>query len=148
MTFPAKRDLAKDLAIALILAIIALILCYAKVIDGWHFWSDDSAYISQAIALAQGKSADYINDNAFMMTKSDWLIGPSAYPWGFPALLAIAYKIFGLNIIALKMVNILCYAIFVGIFYMFCGHANSQNLRHFCHAIFRAKSLYDLLCGK
>lgn len=112
----------RDYVIALILAIITLGICVCKISYGWQNWSDDAAYISQAIALANGEVAQYIADNTLMMTKSDWLIGPYAYPWGFPVLLAMAYKIFGFNIVAFKSVGIMCYAIFVGIFYIFCAN--------------------------
>ena len=109
-------------AIALILATITLILCALKVNDGQYIMGDGAGYIAQAIALAQGTTAQYISENTLMMTKCDWVFGPSAYPWGYPALLATMYKIFGFNLIAFKAVNILCYAIFVGIFYVFCAN--------------------------
>lgn len=112
----------KDYIIALILAMIALGICACKISYGWQNWSDDAAYIAQAIAIANGEVAQYIADNTVMMTKSDWLIGPYAYPWGFPLLLAPLYKIFGFNIVAFKSVGIICYTIFVGIFYIFCAN--------------------------
>ena len=108
--------------IALILATITLILCALKVNDEQYIMGDGAGYIAQAIALAQDTTAQYIADNTLMMTKCDWVFGPSAYPWGYPMLLAIAYKIFGFNIIAFKSVGIICYWLFVGIFYMFCAN--------------------------
>ena len=111
-----------DCVIAIFLAIIAIGMCAIKIVNQQHAWSDDTAYIAQAIALANGTTAQYIADNTLMMTKSDWLIGPYAYPWGFPLLLAPLYKIFGFNIIAFKSVGIICYGLFVGIFYIFCAH--------------------------
>ncbi len=110
-----------DYALALVLSLITLILCVGQVNDGHNWGGDFSGYIAQAIALANGEVAQYIADNMLMMTKCDWLYGPYAYPWGFPALLAITYKIFGFNIVAFKFVNIICYALFVGIFYIFCA---------------------------
>ncbi len=109
-----------DYVIALFLMIISFTLCAIKIINGQHTWGDDSAYLSQAIALANGTTAQYIADNTLMMSKCDWLYGPYAYPWGFPMLLAPFYKIFGFNIVAFKSVGIICYSIFVGIFYIFC----------------------------
>ncbi len=109
-----------DYVIALILALLTFALCAIKIVNREHTWGDDSAYISQAIALANGAVAQYIADNTLMMSKCDWLYGPYAYPWGFPALLAIAYKIFGFNVFALKSVGMICYSVFVGIFYIFC----------------------------
>ena len=102
-----------DCVIALFLVIIAIGMCAIKIVNQQHAWSDDTAYLAQGIALANGTTAQYIADNTLMMTKSDWLIGPYAYPWGFPALLAPLYKIFGFNIVAFKSVGIICYGLFV-----------------------------------
>ena len=108
--------------VALILTTITLILCALKISDEQYIMGDGAGYIAQAIALAQGTTAQYIADNTLMMTKCDWIFGPTAYPWGYPALLAIMYKIFSFNIFALKSVGIICYALFVGIFYIFCAN--------------------------
>ncbi len=109
-----------DYALAFILSLITLILCVGQVNSGHNWGGDFSGYISQAIALANGTTAQYIADNTLMMSKCDWLYGPYAYPWGFPMLLAPIYKIFGFNIYAFKSVGIICYTLFVGIFYIFC----------------------------
>mgnify|MGYP004640971751 CR=1 FL=1 len=110
-----------DYLLAFILAAITLILCAGQVDSGHNWGGDFSGYIAQGIALAQGNTAQYIAENTLMMDKCDWLFGPYSYPWGFPALLAIVYKIFGFNLVAFKAVNVLCYAVFVGIFYIFCA---------------------------
>ena len=110
-----------DYAIALILAVLTLILCAVQVNSGHHWGDDFAGYIAQGIALAKGTSAQYIAENTFMWEKTDWVFGPKAYPWGFPLLLAPIYKIFGFNLVAFKSVGIICYALFVGIFYIFCA---------------------------
>lgn len=109
-----------DYALALILSLITLILCVGQVDNGHNWGGDFSGYIAQGIALANGEVAQYIADNTLMMSQCDWLYGPYAYPWGFPMLLAPLYKIFGFNIYAFKSIGIICYTIFVGIFYIFC----------------------------
>lgn len=109
-----------DYTLALILSLITLILCVGQVDDGHNWGGDFSGYIAQGIALANGTTAQYIADNTLMMSQCDWLYGPYAYPWGFPMLLAPLYKILGFNIYAFKSVGMLCYALFVGIFYVFC----------------------------
>lgn len=110
-----------DYALALILSLITLILCVGQVDNGHNWGGDFSGYIAQGIALANGTTAQYITDNTLMMSQCDWLYGPYAYPWGFPMLLAPLYKIFGFNIYAFKSVGIICYTLFVGIFYIFCA---------------------------
>lgn len=109
-----------DYTLALILSLITLILCVGQVNYGHNWGGDFSGYIAQGIALANGTTAQYIADNTLMMSQCDWLYGPYAYPWGFPMLLAPLYKILGFNIYAFKSVGMLCYALFVGIFYVFC----------------------------
>ena len=111
-----------DYAIALILAGITLGICALKTSDNFRMLDDSAAYISQGIALAQGEVAQYMADNTLMTSKQDLLyMTPSSYPWGFPLLLAPIYKIFGFNLVAFKSVGIICYALFVGIFYIFCA---------------------------
>ena len=112
-----------DYAIALILAGITLGICALKTSDNFRMLDDSAAYISQGIALTQGKVAQYIADSTLMTSKQDLLyMTPSSYPWGFPLLLAPIYKIFGFNLVAFKSVGIICYALFVGIFYIFCAN--------------------------
>ena len=112
-----------DYVIALILAGITLGICALKTSDNFRMFDDFAAYISQGIALTQGKVAQYIADSTLMTSKQDLLyMTPSSYPWGFPLLLAPIYKIFGFNLVAFKSVGIICYALFVGIFYIFCAN--------------------------
>ena len=56
----------ENIAIALILAILTLILCAGQVNSGHHWGDDFAGYIAQGIALAKGTSAQYIAENTFM----------------------------------------------------------------------------------
>ena len=79
-----------------------------------HDWGGDfSAYIMQAQSVWQGNSSEFLQTNRFIIEESSRLIGPIAYPWGFPVLLAPFYAFFGLNMLALKSLNIVCYLIFI-----------------------------------
>jgi len=79
-----------------------------------HDWGGDfSAYIMQAQSIWQGNPSDFIQTNRFMIEESTNPPGPIAYPWGFPVLLAPFYAFFGLNMLALKSLNIVCYLIFI-----------------------------------
>ena len=79
-----------------------------------HNWGGDfSAYIMQAKSVWQGKPSDFLQTNRFTIEKSTRVFGPIAYPWGFPVLLAPFYGYFGLNILALKSLNIIFYLIFL-----------------------------------
>ena len=92
---------------------IAGLLLYFTLTNG-HNWGDDfSAYIMQAQSLTEGTPRGFIEANRFTEQQSSWLMGPVAYPWGFPALLAPFYAVFGLNIIALKSVGVVSFLLFL-----------------------------------
>lgn len=113
----------RDYAIALILAMIALGICALKMTESFRMVDDSAAYVSQAIALTQGTTSEFIAENLAMIGKYDLAyMTPTTYPWGFPMLLMPLYKIFGFNIVAFKSVDVICYALFVGIFYIFCAN--------------------------
>lgn len=79
-----------------------------------HDWGGDfSVYIMQSQSILQGRPSEFIQTNRYAMEKSSRNIGPIAYPWGYPMLLAPFYKIFGLKMLALKSLNVICYLIFV-----------------------------------
>jgi hypothetical protein len=95
----------------LLIVTAALLIC--SVITTGQDWGDDfSAYIMQARSLTEGTPFEFIAANRFTIEQSPF-IGPVAYPWGFPALLAPVYALFGLNIVALKSVGIVCFLLFL-----------------------------------
>jgi hypothetical protein len=92
--------------------IITALLLWSGLTNG-HDWGDDfSAYIMQAKSITEGKPSEFIEANRFTIEQSP-LIGPVAYPWGFPVLLAPFYALFGLNMIALKSVGVVCFLLFL-----------------------------------
>ena len=82
-----------DLASISLAAGLAL-LVFGLWFVGWtptYFWGDDWAgYLMQARALVDGSVDQELALNTAAMHGSDVQIGPNAYPWGYPALLAIA----------------------------------------------------------
>ena len=81
-------------------------------------WPDDfAAYVMQAKSLLAGDMQGFIQHNTFTVQNSSYPPGPIAYPWGFPLLLAPVYAIFGLNPLALKLVGIAFYAVFLVSFF-------------------------------
>jgi hypothetical protein len=85
-------------------------------IDNDHDWGDDFAgYIMQAQSLVQGTSSAFVAANRITMEQSSYFIGPIAYPWGFPVLLAPIYGLFGVNMLAFKSLNIVCYLFFLAL---------------------------------
>jgi len=77
-----------------------------------HSWGDDfAAYLLQAKALLQGTVVDEVQLNARLMAASDWRTGPDAYPWGYPAILALVIAAFGSSLATVKIVSIASMAV-------------------------------------
>jgi hypothetical protein len=95
--------------------IIGLFIITASLILNYdHKWGGDfSAYIMQADALLNHSVQQYLKENSFIVFNSNVVVGPSAYPWGYPLVLLPVYSLFGLNPILLKLPNILFFALFL-----------------------------------
>lgn len=92
--------------ILFVIAAYSFILCCLS-IHGGHSWGDDFIlYIQQAQRFYSGEAGLYIH-NKYAMDHCDEMIGPYLYPAGFPFLLSIVYKVFGLNFIAMKLLCVL-----------------------------------------
>ena len=89
------------------------VLLWAGLTRG-HNWGDDFAtYILQARSILQGTPSEFVETNRFTILASTYVIGPIAAPWGVPLLLSIPYAFFGLDMVALKVVNVVCYVLFL-----------------------------------
>jgi hypothetical protein len=87
---------------------------YAGLWSGGHNWGGDfAAYIMQAISIVNGTADEFVVRNAFTMNQSSSPMGPIAYPWGFPLLLAPVYSVFGMNLLAFKAVGLVFYLLFL-----------------------------------
>lgn len=79
----------------IVLLVLLFPLCFAGIRNN-HDWGDDFAqYINQAKSITEGKSAlatGYIFNPKYSM------LGPKAYPAGFPLFLSPVYALFGNNI--------------------------------------------------
>ena len=84
-----------------------------------HDWGDDwASYLMQSIAITKGETHEFIQRNTFTMRESTHFIGPDAYPWGFPTLLAPLTLACGpLNVFCLKFINLIFFALFLWVFY-------------------------------
>jgi len=81
-------------------------------------WGDDfAAYLMQARSVLSGKMDEFVARNAFTVTQSSHQIGPAAYPWGFPLLLAPVYALAGLSPLALKLPGLLAFLGFLLAFF-------------------------------
>lgn len=104
--------------IAFILIISVSSLLSLSLLSRGHVWWDDfAAYIMQAQSLLQHSTHEFAERNAFTISESSYPVGPIAYPWGYPFLLAPILAMFGLKVLALKLVNTLTYSLFLACFY-------------------------------
>src|ERR1044071_7267181 len=90
--------------------IISGLLCFFSLRKGnsiENFRGDDLAlYINQGQSLIKGTIQTCLEDNTFSMRNSSFAIGPDLYPWGFPVLLSPVIFLFGLNVVAMKLLII------------------------------------------
>jgi hypothetical protein len=92
------------------------LLAWATLEQGHDWGGDHAAYIMQAQSILAGNPAAFIEQNRFTIegsTQAFSPLGPVAYPWGFPLLLAPFCALFGVDMLALKAVNISCYLLFL-----------------------------------
>lgn len=94
------------------LAILIIGIFYLATIRTGHDWGDDfSLYIRHAINLATGQS--YAANSYIHITP---YVGPDAYPPIFPILLVPVYKLFGLNLTAMKLEMIVLFLLSLFLF--------------------------------
>jgi len=105
----------KNAKIFLPVAIILLsgLLTCLSLTDGHNWGGDFSSYLMQARSIVDGTMNEFVASNTFAVENSSRAIGPTAYPWGFPVLLAPVYYLFGFNLMAFKIVSLLFFALFL-----------------------------------
>ncbi len=102
----------------LVFILLSTLLAFS-ILSRDHDWGDDwASYVMQAVAITKGETHEFIQRNAFTMRQSTHFIGPDAYPWGFPALLAPFTLACGpLNVFCLKFINLIFWSLFLWVFY-------------------------------
>lgn len=84
-----------------------------------QYWDGDFAsYIMQAKSIVEGNPESFVEQNRFTMEMSFRQVGPVAYPWGTPFLLSPIYALFGLNMLALKGLNLISYLLFLTVLWI------------------------------
>jgi hypothetical protein len=91
-------------AVPLLLVIALSSALAVSCVHKGHNWGDDFAqYIEQARAISNHSLDSYLEINRYAMDHSDPASGPYLCPNGFPLLILPIYKLFGLNMVALKV---------------------------------------------
>lgn len=99
--------------------VLALILCgtglllWGGLTRGLGWGDDFAAYIMQAESIVQGNPSGFLEANRFTIEVSSFPVGPVAYPWGYPLLLAPVVAAYGTDVLALKSVSAVCYLLFL-----------------------------------
>lgn len=111
----------------LLIVVISMLLGAGSLRRG-HDWGDDFAwYILQAKSLVDGTLNEFIATSAFTNSESTTHVGPLAYPWGYPLILAPAYMIRGVHPLVLKLPNLLFYAAFLVCLYRLMKNRLAQT---------------------
>jgi hypothetical protein len=89
----------------------ALFVLARSIQEPGHSWGDDFAlYINQARGLSEGTAATVVADTRFAIDNSAYSsFSPTAYPWGFPALLSVVVATGGIDYAALKLIPTLSF---------------------------------------
>lgn len=110
-----QRKILLFLGLITLSAVVLSVLMLTRDLD----WGDDWAgYIMQGQSIARGNMREFVEANAFTIEHSSYVIAPVTYPWGFPLLLSPVLDAFGLNLLALKFVLTICYALFLPAFFL------------------------------
>jgi len=97
-----------------LIALVAAVYL-ATLSPGHDFVNDDfAAYVMHAANLAEGRP--YTSIHYVANPQALWLAPSNGYPPVYPMLLAPVYKMFGLNLRALKIVAVLCFVLFLAMF--------------------------------
>ncbi|PWH11952.1 MAG: hypothetical protein DDG60_15600 [Anaerolineae bacterium] len=108
----------RSLLILTLILLISTTLSFAMLTRGHPWWDDFASYVMQARAILNGDMGEFVRRNAFTIQNSSYPPGPIAYPWGYPLLLAPVVALFGIHPLALKLVAIAFYALFLLIFFL------------------------------
>jgi hypothetical protein len=93
-----------------------------------HHWGDDFAwYILQAKSIVNGTTDEFMEQSAFTNYQSTTHLGPLAYPWGYPLILAPIYAIKGIHPLALKVPGLFFYAAFLVCLYFLIKNRLTQT---------------------
>lgn len=127
---PQRMKKFVKIAIVALIMMLSNLLGYFSLTAG-HVWNGDfPAYYMQAKSLVNGTIPEFIAHSTFTANHSAISPGPILYPWGYPLLLAIASGFWGFDLMVFKMLNLVCFDVFlVSLFYLFSNRLSfMQNI--------------------
>lgn len=118
-----------DWLLAVLLFLLVLLLCACMLETGLASWGDDhSAYISEGIAIAEGRFDEQAKINYFYHPSAlpaEAVDNSLIYAWGYPLHLAVIYLLCGFDrvdyssIIYYKIPTLLCFSLTASVLYLF-----------------------------
>jgi len=94
--------------------LIASYFSYALTVTPLVSWGDGAHYLHHAEHLATGQS---YSDTGYVVNRYAARISPESYPPGYPALLAVGYKLFDGDVLRIKQFAVLAWIAFLLLFY-------------------------------
>jgi hypothetical protein len=117
----------KKIVAPLLIITISLVIGVSTLSRG-HQWGDDFAwYILQAKSILNGTTDEFMEISAFTNTQSTTHLGPLAYPWGYPLILAPAYALKGISPLALKLPALFFFAGFLVCLYFLVNNRLTET---------------------
>ncbi len=109
----------KNARVILMLIALASGAVSISIFSTGQLWYDDFAgYLLQSQAILRGQMAQFVAQNSASLAASDYPVGPAAYPWGYPLLVAPIFALGGVaSLTAYKLVNALAFAAFLIVFH-------------------------------
>ncbi len=118
----------KDSLTLLLIILIASVMSVSLFSTGQFWWDDFASYILQARAILTGTMSAFVSENGRAIAQSTYPVGPAAYPWGYPLLLAPIYALTGLSLTTFKLLNSIFFAAFLATLYLYARQRFSLPL--------------------
>ncbi len=122
-----ERNKRINYVLLLIIILLSVFLGLTKITKGHNWGGDFAGYIMQAQSLLAGSVDKLLVENKLMIEQSDTRFSPVAYPWGYPFLLAPIIYVWGTHILAMKLLNLFFYALFLWVLFLFFQQHFSQG---------------------
>jgi hypothetical protein len=107
-----------NVPLIVVVIVLSMVLGFSMFTRG-HEWGDDwASYVMQAQSILDGKTDEFVERNAFTIFESSVQIGPVAYPWGYPLMLAPALMLRGVHALTLKLPGLFFFAGFLVCLYL------------------------------
>ena len=112
-------------------------------INGFQGWGDDwVGYLTQAQSIVSRTYPAYSEYNKFAIENTDGVLGPIAYPWGYPAVQSVVIHFFGESIILLQAINLFFFWITLLVLFYGLRSFNSRFHRLLLIALISASPVF------